>query len=372
MRFTFEAKLSALCAAMLVASGALAAPFTPGNVVVYRVGDGAAGLLNTGAAVFLDEFSPSGALVQSVPLPATAIGNNRQLIASGTSTSEGLLSRTADGQCLLAAGYARDLGGVGSLSSTAGAAVPRTVALIGASASIDTRTALADAADGNNPRGVAGLSCSGAFWFAGGAGGVRTFEIAATTSTQVSTTLTNVRQPAIFAGQLYISTGVGTAVRIGTVGSGLPTTSGQVIAALPGFSLLGSPYAYVLADLSDTTVGVDTLYVADDSATALSKYTLSGGNWALTGTVGADADDYRGLTASIIGTTVALFAVRNGGNSAPGGGQLVTLVDASGYNGTLTGMPSLLATAATNTAFRGVAFAPVALSDLIFANGFES
>jgi hypothetical protein len=40
---------------------AAAAPFTPGNVVVYRVGNGAAGLLNTGAAVFLDEFTAAGA-----------------------------------------------------------------------------------------------------------------------------------------------------------------------------------------------------------------------------------------------------------------------------------------------------------------------
>jgi hypothetical protein len=38
---------------------------------------------------------------------------------------------------------------------------------------------------------------------------------------------------------------------------------------------------------------------------------------------------------------------------------LVSLVDASGYNGAFAGTPTLLASSAANTAFRGVAFAPV-------------
>src|SRR5262249_30763021 len=59
------------------------------------------------------------------------------------------------------------------------------------------------------------------------------------------------------------------------------------------------------------------------------------------------------------GTTVTLFATRKGGSGAAGGGELVSLVDTSGYNGTFSGTPTLLATAATNTSFRGVAMAPV-------------
>ena len=39
--------------------------------------------------------------------------------------------------------------------------------------------------------------------------------------------------------------------------------------------------------------------------------------------------------------------------------MLVSLVDASGYNGAFAGTPTVLATAAANTAFRGVALAPV-------------
>src|SRR5688500_7710791 len=69
------------------------AAFTPGNVVIYRVGDGIAALTGNGSAVFLDEYTPAGTLVQSVAMPTTASGNQRQLIAGGTATAEGLVTR---------------------------------------------------------------------------------------------------------------------------------------------------------------------------------------------------------------------------------------------------------------------------------------
>jgi hypothetical protein len=57
---------------MAVTAALQASPISPGDLVVYRVGDGAAGLLNTGAAVFVDEYTTTGTLVQSIPLPTTA------------------------------------------------------------------------------------------------------------------------------------------------------------------------------------------------------------------------------------------------------------------------------------------------------------
>ena len=44
--------------------------------------------------------------------------------------------------------------------------------------------------------------------------------------------------------------------------------------------------------------------------------------------------------------------------AAAGGGELVSVIDDSGYDATITGSPTLLLTATANTAFRGVAFAP--------------
>ena len=53
------------------------APFTFGNIVVVRVGDGAAALTNASTATFLDEYTPAGALVQSIALPTAASGSNQ-------------------------------------------------------------------------------------------------------------------------------------------------------------------------------------------------------------------------------------------------------------------------------------------------------
>jgi hypothetical protein len=45
-----------------------------------------------------------------------------------------------------------------------------------------------------------------------------------------------------------------------------------------------------------------------------------------------------------------------GSIAATGGGSLYTLTDTSGYNSTITGTFTTIATAMTNEAFRGVAF----------------
>src|SRR5262249_53838981 len=154
------------------------------------------------------------------------------------------------------------------------------------------------------------------------AGGVRYTTFGSTTSTQLSTTVTNIRQVNIYNGQLYESDSSGSAVRLGTVGTGLPTTSGQTITNLPGFPVSGSPYAYYFADLSTSVAGVDTVYVADDAA-GIQKYSLVGGSWTATGVAGVAADAYRGITGIVSGSSVTLYATRKGGSSATGGGEYV-------------------------------------------------
>ena len=83
--------------------------FTAGNVVVYRVGSGATALSNATAAVFLDEYTSAGILVQSIALPTadTSVGgiSNQTLTAIGNSALEGLLTRSVDGRFLMLTGY---------------------------------------------------------------------------------------------------------------------------------------------------------------------------------------------------------------------------------------------------------------------------
>jgi len=326
---------------------------SPSNLVVYRVGDGSGSLANTGNPVFVDEFTGAGVLVRSTAMPASG----HRLVASGVATSEGFITRSTNGKYVLLTGYDATLPAASSLAGTTSAAVPRTIGRLDASGTVDTTTALTDAATGNNPRSAASADGVG-LWLTGGSGGIRYATLGGSSSLQLSTTVVNLRQVNIFGGQLFVSDASGSAVRLGAVGVGLPTTSGQTITNLPGLpTSTGSPYGFFLADLDANTPGLDVAYVADDGV-GLIKYSLVGGTWTSNGAIGTAADAYRGLTGVAAGSTVALFATRKGGSTATGGGELVQLVDASGFNGALAGSPGLLASAANNTAFRGVALAP--------------
>jgi hypothetical protein len=343
---------------LMVAGSVLAAAFTPGDLVIYRVGDGTGTLVNTGNAVFLDEYTPAGVLVQSIALPTS--GTNA-LIASGTATSEGLLNLSPDGQFLALTGYNTATGGATNLSTSTGTIINRIVDIVDSTGNVVSSTKLTDFSSGNNPRSA--ITTDGTnIWVSGGAGGVRYTTVGSTTSTQLSTTLTNTRDLQIAGGQLYVSTQSGSTIRVGTVGSGTPTTTGQTITNLPGFGTTGAPNQFIFADLSAGVAGVDTLYVADETANAIQKFSLVSGSWTATGSVTATA--VRGLTLSIssVDGSVNLFGT-TGGGTASGGGTLYGFSDATGYNGTISGTASTLASASTNEAFRGIAIVPTAVPE---------
>ena len=361
-------KFSMLASALLCAGSTVqAASFTPNNIVIYRIGDGVAAPTNTGAAVFLDEISigVSGAtLVQSIPMPTTATGAQRQCVASGTATSEGYISRSIDKRFLVTTCYARDLPGTGSISATTALTVPRVAARIGVNGVVDTSTALTDAADANNVRSAASVDGS-AFWLVGGAGGMRYASFGATTSTQISSTVTNLRTAAIFDGQLFASASSGTFARILAIGTGLPTTTGQVAVGLPGIPITGSPYNFVQLDIDAGVAGVDTMYVADDSSAILGggiqKWSLVGGTWVLNGTIQTaitlpatptPISSARGLIARVnSGTSTTLSLIANGNT-------LISGIDSAGYNVAPAAALVVLQTAPTNTFYRGIAPTP--------------
>src|SRR5204863_3505769 len=143
----------------------------------------------------------------------------------------------------------------------------------------------------------------------------------------------NLRAVYVFNGQLYISTASGSAVRVGTVGSGTPTTSGQTMTNLPGFPTAGNPNEFFFADLNAGVPGLDTLYVADDGGT-IQKYSLVSGSWTANGSVSAAS--VRGLTASVSGTTVTLYGT-TGASGSTGGGTIYKFTDSTGYNVSISG-----------------------------------
>lgn len=357
--------VSCISVALLGATAStFAAAFTPGDLVVYRVGDGSAALTSAATAVFLDEFTIGGALVQSIPVPTLLNGSNFRLTDTGTGTSDGQLNLSPDGTKLSFAGYDAALGTTGVTGSST-TTIARSVGYTGPTAVIDTTTTTT-AFSGNNVR--AAVINGTDVYIVGGTSGVISTPLGGSgAGTTISSTQTNLRDVGIFGGQLYVSSGSGTNTTKGVnaVGSGVPTTSGQTTTRIPGLTDTSNPssYAFAFADLSLAVAGVDTLYFADDGAGALSKFSLVGGTWTSNGTVGTAADAYRGLTLSVVGSSVSLFATRKGGGGSTGGGELVGLLDASGYNGAFTGTPTVLATAGNQTAFRGVAFAPTAVPE---------
>jgi hypothetical protein len=328
--------------------------FTAGDVVVYRLGDGSTALSGNGAPVFLDEYSPTGTLVQSVPLPTTASGSNKPLVGSGSANSEGMLTLSANDSDLVATGYDAAVG-ASNLSSSAAASVPRTVAVVNGSDTVNTSTALTDFADGNNPRSA--VSDNGTnLWLGGAAGGVRFATVGSSTSTSlVSSTFKNIRQVAIANGQLYASSDPTKAgLTIATVGTGLPTSgSSNAVTNLTFSSAPVEPYAYSFVTLGSGTAP-DTLYVADNSAGAIVKYGLSSGTWAKEGSVAVSG--VTGVTADDASGVVSIFATTSGASGTAG--TLYSITDSSGQGGTLTGTATAIVTASTNEAFRGVAFAP--------------
>ena len=324
------------------------------KLVVYRVGNGTATLSGAAAPVFLDELTFAGALVTSIAMPTTPGdgGTVNALVSSGTATSEGEITLSTDGHHVLLTGY-NAAAGTSGIASTTSATVARVVGRVDAEGNVDTSTAL-NAFSGNNIRSVA--SPDGINLWIGGANSGALYTTAGSTGTaftSLDTSTSNLRQLGIFGSQLYASSASGS-LRLGAVGVGLPTTAPDgttlPITNLPGFSTsTGDPYGFFFATLNGGS-GPDTLYVADDTI-GITKYTLGGGSWAASGTVGTSANEYRGLTGITSGTSVTLFATGNGAT-------LVTIADSSGYGGTFSGTPTTLATPATNTAFRGVALAP--------------
>ncbi len=332
-----------------------AAPFAAGNVVIYRVGTGTGSLLTVATPVFLDEYSPTGTLVQSLPLPVAVNGAQRRLTASGTATSEGSLQRSADRRFLTLTGYDADVG-TPSVGTSTAAAVPRVVGFVDQNGVTDTTTTVT-AFSANNIRCAVTEDGTGA-WLGGGTSGVVYVTRGGSgAGTVVSSTSNNNRSLDIANGQLFLTSGSGS-FRFAQVGTGLPKVTGAVTTQVAGGPSLttGSPYQFVLLDLDSGVPGVDTLYVADDVAGTggLQKFCLNAGHWEARGNVpgSGEVTGLRGLTASATGSVVSLYATTSI--------RLIRLTDSSGFNGTLTGPFNVLASAPANTGFRGVDFAPVA------------
>jgi hypothetical protein len=341
-RFTFLA-ISFLAVLLIGMNRNGYAQFTAGNLVVLRVGDGTAALSSASTVVFLDEYTTAGASVQSVAVPSS--GTN-MLTIGGSSGSEGLITLSPDSYYLILPGY-NSAAGVAAIAGTTSAAVNRKLLKVDNAVNY-TPLLSSTAYSGGNIRG--GVTYQDNFWASGSNGGVQYFGTG--TPCQVSSTVANVREINIFNGQLYFSTGSGT-TGVWAVGTGLPIVTGQtstvVVSTIGTGSGTVSPYGFAFNTSSDIC------YIADDRSTAngggIQKFTKTGGIWSLSYTlsVGGTTGGARGITVYWSGPNPVIYAT----TSEASANRIVKIIDV-GASSTFT----LLYTAGTNTAYRGIAFAP--------------
>ena len=344
-----------------------AAPITPGNLVIYRVGTGSNALASTGNEVFLDEYTTAGSLVQSIAMPAT--GDGTKLVSAGNSNGEGALSISPDGTWLAFTGYNTTVPLGSSITAANSTTVPRVAGVFNTTTGTHTLTVMGTAFSASSPRGAV-TSDGNKIWAVGGNTGVVYGTVDGTSpfvgsNTTVNSALigTNLRTIGQYGDQLYVSSATGTLPTVGLLtdafANGLPTAS-TPLPNIPrqGGSPVTSRYGFTFLDVDPTVVGIDTMYTVDDSATSggLWKYTLDGnGTWTGAGSVTALTGALRGLTAGVDGSDVKLYMTGSANT-------LWSYTDTNAFTSTLSGTLSnftSIATSASNTAFRGVALVGV-------------
>jgi hypothetical protein len=343
----------------------LLASITGGNLLVERLGDGTTALTNAATQVAILEYATSGgSTVQTIALPTT--GAN-QVTDSGTATSNGYLN--VYNGLVGVPGYNSPLG-----TTSVAATNTKVGTVLGQDGLVASRTLFPAAPNvipfsGNNFRSLiatgndkfyatgTGSGTTGGVWYADGGA-----------FTQISTTVTNLRNVEIYNGQLYVSTGSGTP-GIYAVGTGLPTSSGQsAVSAInmapaaggPGTGT-ASPYGFVMFDTDGNGV-LDRAYIADDRTSAgggLQKWTFNGTSWSsswallvnasnsLSGTAGLGFAGLRGLSGSFSNGVATLYATTTEASN----NRMISIVDTGISTPTSA---TQLATAGANFVFRGV------------------
>jgi PEP-CTERM motif len=300
--------------------------------------------------LFLDEYTPGGSLVQTIALPTAVSGSNLRLTIQGTATSEGFLQLSADQQYLTLVGYDANAG-TAAPSGQSAATINRVVGRVTlASGSVDTTTAINSGTLGAT-RSATTANGTG-FWVSTASAGVNYVAYGApSAATQLSTAPSNTRVTRDIGGQLYVSSASTTFQGVSTIGTGLPTALGQTTTLLNGFPTASGPSSY------DFFVSGNSAWVADDRTTqGLQKWTFDGTTWSLQYTIGRTGVGDRGLTVdpSTLSTTPTFYVTTtdNKVDEIVDGGTLGSFTDTT-----------IFSDLTSNTAFRGIAFAPTAVPE---------
>lgn len=365
-----------------------------GQLVVVDVNDATTSDFSASSLKTLN-VDGTKSFAKPVDLPSADAEGVNAFALAGSSTGNGALARSADGNSLVIGGYHHVPGGSGQTciatgggctaigevlkpkdtyaaanTKVSGDLIPRMVARIADTGTVDSSTLLGTSLNQAHPRGVATENGS-SFYVNGNGGstdtGVFTVPLGGGTKAAIGGAVTggptgdqrNTRGIQIADGGLYAVSEKNPLAGLGKVGSGLPTTKSAItrLGAVISTTDLPVPTALVMLDAGESAAGPDTAYVSfdtDDNGVndEIRKYTTSDGTtWTLNGT---KAGDYPFLTGRVSGGTVELFATKGGGS----GNSIVKLDDAGGAGAASFGSEATIGTAAAGHAFRGVALAP--------------
>jgi len=312
-----------LTAAALAVScpSTFAQTFTPGNLVVVQNGDGAQTLGNTGNAVFLDQITTAGTLVNRVAIPTNGPVS---LLQVGNSITEGRLSLTPDGHKLVLGGYNVSFSSTNGALTGASATYPRGIATVDANGNYALSATTPSLITGANIRGV----CSDGntnFWAMGSSGGM--VYLGTGTPVALTGTVLNSRDLQDIGGNLYYSAGSGS--RTINMITGTPTSGQQatnyVIPLGVHFSGTASnasacsPYGFAFdPNMTVCYVADSNNYTNSQTDGGIEKWTNSSSGWQFVYTLqpgpGANVNGAVGVAVSFGATTNIYATLADGTN----------------------------------------------------------
>jgi hypothetical protein len=328
-----------------------AAAFGADSVVVLRVGDGVASLTGNATPVFLDEFGLSGALRQTLALPTAS--SSDALTLRGTNSGEGAMSLSGDGRSLTLAGYGLAAGQRRTTTT------PWTVASVSAAGEVALSTW---SSLGSSPSLTAAGGSLTSPWI-GTSQGLSSVNAVGTLAQSVQGGVQDLKS---LGGQTWVAL-AGNSQRAAGIYAVSQAADGSV--SVESVRAISGVTAFAMLDLNADIAGADTLYVASSNLNAGTnslqgyKFTLrNAGVWGTGGTFELPSSvSFNGLVARAEGGQVQLMGTTSD--------SLLSLLDPWGYTDTSKGAFgnvhswTTLATAATDTTFRGLALAPVAVPE---------
>jgi len=314
--------------------------FAAGNLAVLRIGDGAEALASSGNSVFIDQFTTNGTLAGSIAIPDNA---TNALLVSGSASSEGALTRSADGRLLVIGGYNIALtNSSSSLANSSATNVPRALGVVDASGNFALVGVTTNQYGGNNLRSGT-TDGRGNYWGAGATSG--TFYFGNGPTNTVQTNIVNSIVIQALGGNLYFSTAKITP-GIWKI-PGTPAIPAANAAVFLSAGSKASPYAFAF------NANATTAYLADDTLKGtggIQRWDFTGGAWAMTYAITSLTNiGARGVAVDFSGANPVIYAT----TAETAANRLVSITD-TGATATAT----TLATAGMNQIFRGLAFTP--------------